>query len=61
MTDKKKQPENDEVGDEQLEDVAGGITAAQSPIPIPYPNLGSDIDGATKKVKVDGKPAETKG
>lgn len=30
MTDEKKKPDEDEVGDEQLEDVAGGITAATS-------------------------------
>jgi hypothetical protein len=81
MTDRKKKPEEDEVGDEQLEDVAGGITAASastggamlafpdvcktpaapSPIPTPYPNVGSTGDSSTKKVKLDGDPVEPKG
>ena len=81
MADSKKKPQEDEVGDEQLEDVAGGITAASnstggerlafpdvcktpaapSPIPTPYPNVGSTSDSETSKVKLDGDPMAPKG
>ena len=73
MTDEKKKPEEDEVGDEQLEDVAGGaitfpnvcLTPAPggSGIPTPFPNsgMGAPDGGGSKKVDFDVPPTTTSG